>query len=44
MRADEIVVRFDRRSHNPILRRRRSDRDCDPVPWLGGRGVLFEFA
>jgi hypothetical protein len=44
VRAEEIVVRFDRRSHNPILRQAALDRACDPVPWLRGRRLLFEFA
>jgi hypothetical protein len=44
VRQDEIVVRFDRRSHNPILREAALDRDRHAVPWLGGRPVLFEFA
>lgn len=44
VRPDEIVVRFDRRSHNPILRQAALDRDCHPVPWLRGRRLLFEFA
>lgn len=44
VKADEIVVRFDRRSHNPILREAALDRDRHPVSWLGGRPVLFEFA
>ena len=43
VRPDEIVVRFDRRSHNPILRQATLDRDRHPVPWLRGRPVLFEF-
>jgi hypothetical protein len=44
VRPDAIVVRFDRRSHNPILREAALDRDRHPVPWLGGRPVIFEFA
>jgi hypothetical protein len=44
VRSDTIVVRFDRRSHNPILRQAALDRDCHPVPWLRGRRLLFEFA
>jgi hypothetical protein len=38
-----VVVRFDRRSHNPILREAALDRDRHPVPWLRGRPVHFEF-
>ena len=44
VRSDTIVVRFDRRSHNPILRQAALDRDHRPVPWLGGLPVIFQFA
>jgi hypothetical protein len=36
-----VVVRFDRRSHNPILREAALDRDALPVPWLQNRPVIF---
>jgi hypothetical protein len=29
-----IVVYFDRRSHNPILREAQLDKDSPPIPWL----------
>jgi hypothetical protein len=41
---DEIVVRFERRSHNPILREAALDRESTPIPWLGGRRIRFVFA
>jgi hypothetical protein len=41
---ERLVVRFDRRSHNPILRQARLDRDDCPIPWLQGRTVQFEYA
>jgi hypothetical protein len=41
--ADRIIVRFDKRSHNPILREAALDRESTPIPWLGGRSVLFVF-
>jgi hypothetical protein len=41
---DELVVRFERRSHNPILREAALDREPPPVPWLGGRRIRFVFA
>jgi hypothetical protein len=44
VRAEEVVVRFDRRAHNPIMRQAALDRDCDPVPWLRDRRLHFEFA
>ena len=37
------LVRFDKRAHNPILREAALDRDCPPVPWLGGLRVAFEY-
>jgi hypothetical protein len=38
-----IVVRFDRRSHNPILREAGLDRQCPPVPWLNNLPVTFTY-
>jgi hypothetical protein len=37
-----LVVTFDRRSHNPILREAALDRDSPAIPWL--RGYRVEFA
>jgi hypothetical protein len=44
VKEDRVVVRLDRRGHNPILRDARLDRDAAPVPWLGNRPVQFTFA
>ena len=41
--AEEVVVRFEKRSHNPILREAALDRDPTPIPWLGGRRIRFTF-
>jgi len=41
---DRLVVRLDRRSHNPILREAWEDRNSSAVPWLGDRPVQFSFA
>jgi hypothetical protein len=38
-----IVVRFDRRSHNPILREAGLDRECPPVPWLNNLPITFTY-
>jgi hypothetical protein len=38
-----IAVRFDRRSHNPILREAGLDRECPPVPWLNNLPVTFSY-
>src|SRR5205807_3772316 len=36
---EEITVRLDRRSHNPILREAALDREMAPIPWLGNRRI-----
>jgi hypothetical protein len=41
--AERVVVRFARRSHNPILREAALDREAQPVPWLGNRPVCFVY-
>jgi hypothetical protein len=41
--SDRIMVRFAKRAHNPILRAAALDRDCPPIPWLGGLRVEFEY-
>jgi hypothetical protein len=38
-----VVVRFDRRSHNPILREAALDRQPRPIPWLGNRLISFVY-
>lgn len=38
-----IVVYFDRRSHNPILREASLDRDHSRIPWLGNRHLEFVY-
>ncbi len=38
-----IVVYFDRRSHNPILRDAQLDKDCPKIPWLGNRRLEFVY-
>jgi len=38
-----LVIHFDKRSHNPILREAALDRDRLPVPWLGNRAVTFVY-
>ncbi|MBV8429654.1 MAG: hypothetical protein JO244_00710 [Solirubrobacterales bacterium] len=40
---DRVVVHFDRRSHNPVLREAGLDRDRLPIPWLGNRSVTFVY-
>jgi hypothetical protein len=38
-----LLVIFDRRSHNPILREAALDRDCPPIPWLKNHRVEFNY-
>ncbi len=39
--ADQVVICFDRRSHNPILRAAALDRETPAIPWLQGRKITF---
>jgi hypothetical protein len=43
VQSDRILVRFDKRSHNPILREAQLDKECPPIPWLGDRQVAFVY-
>jgi hypothetical protein len=43
VQSDRILVRFDKRSHNPILREAELDKECPPIPWLGNRPVAFAY-
>jgi hypothetical protein len=38
-----LLVTFDRRSHNPILREAALDRNCPPIPWLGNYRLEFGY-
>jgi hypothetical protein len=40
---DRLIVAFDRRSHNPILREAELDRDSLPISWLGQRKIEFAY-
>jgi hypothetical protein len=39
--AERVVVRLDRRSHNPLLREAALDREAPPIPWLRNRTIHF---
>lgn len=39
----QLLVTFDRRSHNPILREAALDKASLPIPWLRGYRVEFAF-
>jgi hypothetical protein len=41
--AERLVVHFDKRCHNPILREAALDEACPAVPWLGNRPVTFAY-
>jgi hypothetical protein len=40
---DRLIVRLDRRCHNPILREAALDRDPTSIPWLGLRKIEFTY-
>jgi hypothetical protein len=42
-RGRRIVVYFDRRCHNPILREAELDKDCPPIPWLYNYRLQFVY-
>jgi len=41
--AARLVVRFDKRAHNPILREAALDKACPPIPWLHNLPVAFQY-
>ena len=41
---DRIVVRFDKRTHNPILREAALDQPNQKIPWLQNLPVVFKYA
>ena len=43
VREGSVVVHFDKRSHNPILREAALDQDCPPIRWLGGLPLVFQY-
>ena len=40
---NRIVVHFDKRCHNPILREAALDRTPSTIPWLAGRSISFRY-
>jgi hypothetical protein len=40
---DRIVVRFDKRSHNPILREAALDQSNQKIPWLQNLFAVFQY-
>ncbi len=43
IQADRIVVHFEKRCHNPLLREAALDQPATNVPWLGGRLLCFSY-
>ncbi|RLB78555.1 MAG: transposase [Deltaproteobacteria bacterium] len=43
VRDGDIVVKFPRRSHNPIIKSAELDKVPSTISWLGNRKMLFEF-
>ncbi len=41
VQADEIIVRYPLRSHNPVLRSVKLDAYAKPISWLGNRKLKF---
>lgn len=41
--GQRIVVHFDRRSHNPILREAQLDKEGPPIPWLDNHRLKFVY-
>jgi hypothetical protein len=42
--GDEIVVTFERRSHNPIIAQAKLDQEQKPIPWLDNKKIRFLFS
>jgi hypothetical protein len=42
-RNRRLLVTFDRKSHNPILREAKLHRDCPPIPWLANYRLEFDY-
>jgi hypothetical protein len=40
---NRVIIRLDRRSHNPILREAALDQQCPPVPWLNNLPIAFNY-
>ena len=41
--GDELVVSFDRRSHNPVIAQAQLDQSQKHIPWLQNKRIRFEF-
>jgi hypothetical protein len=43
VQAERIVIHFDRRCHNPILREAKPDEQGPPIPWLNNLPIRFDY-
>ena len=43
VQAKRIVVHFEKRCHNPILREAALDRKCPGIPWLHNLPLVFDY-
>jgi hypothetical protein len=43
VQAERLVVHFDKRCHNPILREAALDRDSPSIPWLRNFSLTFDY-
>lgn len=41
--AKKVIIHFDKRCHNPILREAALDRNLTRIPWLGNKPIQFVF-
>lgn len=40
---NELLVRLDRRAHNPVIAQAHLDQDCQPISWLGNKRIRFAY-
>ena len=43
LKGEEVIVKFPRRAHNPIIKAAKLDRTPMPISWLGNRKIIYEF-
>jgi hypothetical protein len=43
VRGDNILVKFPRRAHNPVIKTAQLDKQAPKISWLGDRHLRFEF-
>ena len=43
IRGREVVISFEKRTHNPILKEAGFERPTAAVPWLAGRSIRMQF-